>query len=329
VNLLTCLAKFSIITAFVLLIMLPVSGSRGFAQDENNNAAMKVALLPILDSLPFYVALENGYFKEAGLRVEAVRVNSGLDRDQLMQAGVIDGMLCEIHSAASFNRDGIKVKIVRVARRAYQDFPLFRILAAPGSTVNSPGDIAGQVIGVSKNTIIEYVTDRLLTAEGLSSDDIVKQSIPAIPERFQLLLQGRIKAATLPDPLAKSAMESGAVLVIDDSRHPFYSVSVLSFSCETLTEKPDSVRAFLACWDKAAAAINDEPETYRTLLLEKVRMPKNVSKTYTIPPYPGNEVPEKAQWNDVMDWMIKKSLLKHPLVYEDSITTEFIVQKEQ
>jgi len=324
---LTCLVNFSFIPALVLFILLSVCISHVYAQDKNNNGVMRVALLPILDSLPFYAAQENGYFAQAGIRVEAVPVNSGLDRDQLMQTGMVDGMLNEMHTTANFNRDSTRVKIVRVARKAYPDFPLFRILAAPGSTVKSPGDIAGQAIGVSKNTIIEYVTERLLSAEGLRADDIVKQSIPTIPERFQLLLQGRIKAATLPDPLAKSAMESGAVLVIDDSSHPFYSVSVLSFSFETLEKKPESVRAFLACWDRAASAINADPETYRKLLLEKVRMPKNVSTTYSIPPYPGNEVPEKAQWDDVMNWMIEKSLLKTPLIYEDSVTTEFITPK--
>jgi hypothetical protein len=35
---------------------------------------------------------------------------------------------------------------------------------------------------------------------------VIKQSLPVIAERHQLLLQGQIKAATLPEPLANSAM---------------------------------------------------------------------------------------------------------------------------
>jgi NitT/TauT family transport system substrate-binding protein len=294
------------------------------AEERDETPQIRVALLPILDSLPFYVAESKGFFKEMGVTVVPVPVNSGLDRDQLMQAGSVDGMLNEMTTTASFNRDGVKVKIVRDARRAYEHFPLFRVLAAPGCSLKSAKDLAGVPLGISKNTIIEYVTDRLLAEEGLDVKEISKQSVPVIPERFQLLLQGRLKAATLPDPLAKSALESGAILVVDDSSHPRYSVSVLSFSVKALQEKPDSVRLFLAAWDRAAAALNEDPDLYRGILLEKVRMPRNVENTYTIPPYPRNTVPASSQWNDVMEWMVQKGLLKRPLPYEESVTLDFI-----
>ncbi len=71
------------------------------------------------------------------------------------------------------------------------------LLSAPGSGLRSASDLAGVPIGISKNTIIEYVTDRLLAAEGLDQKKITKKSVPVIPERYQLLLQGQLKAATL------------------------------------------------------------------------------------------------------------------------------------
>jgi NitT/TauT family transport system substrate-binding protein len=188
----------------------------------------------------------------------------------------------------------------------------------------SLSDISGIAIGVSKNTIIEYVTDRLLAAEGIGPDKILKTSIPAIPERYQLLLQGQIKAATLPDPLAKSALTAGAGLIIDDSTHPQFSVSVLSFSINALHNKADVVRSFLKAWDRAAADINADAESFRPLLLKKIRVPKNVRQTYKIPPYPRSEVPDSEQWTDAMTWMISKGLLDATLPYKDSITTNFL-----
>jgi NitT/TauT family transport system substrate-binding protein len=285
---------------------------------------LKIALLPILDSFPFYVAQAKGYFEKQGVQVNAVPVGSGLERDQLMQSGEIDGMLNEIMSSANFNRDQIRVKIVAAARKAYPDYPLFRILSAPGSHIDTPGKLAGASIGISKNTIIEYVTDRLLAEENVPAASIEKQSIPVIPERYQLLMQGRIKAATLPDPLAKSAMEAGAGLVVDDAAYPRYSMSILTFSAQTLEKRPGDVRRFLKAWDLAAADINAAPEAHRELLLQKIRVPKNVQQIFKIPAYPRKEVPEPGQWADVMDWMISKGLLNQALSYEDSITTNFL-----
>ena len=248
------------------------------AQQTSNSATLKLALLPILDVLPCYVAAAKGYFKEYAVDVKVVPVTSGLERDQLMQSGAIDGMLNEMITTANFNRDRVQVKTVITARMAYPRYPLFRILSSPASKVTAPSDISGVAVGISKNTIIEYVTDRLLAAAGLSSKSIIKKSVPVIPERYQLLLQGQLKAATLPDPLAKSAIAAGAGTVVDDSSYPQYSASVLSFSIDSLQQKGESVRLFLKAWDRAAADINQDPDSFRPLLLQKIRVPQNIQK---------------------------------------------------
>ncbi len=294
------------------------------AQQNKKAGQLKIALLPILDAFPFYVAESEGYFAEYSIDVKAVPVASGLERDQLMQAGAIDGMLNEMITTANFNRSQIQVKSVISARKSYRDYPLFRLLSAPGVNFSSTGQVANVPIGISKNTIIEYVTDRMLTAEGLDAEAIVKKSVPAIPERYQLLLQGQLKAATLPDPLAKSAIVAGAGRIVDDSAYPGYSVSVLSFSIQSLEQKARAVRMFLKAWDRAAAAINEDPESFRGLLLKKIRVPKNIQQTYKIPPYPRREVPNAGQWADVMDWMKGKGLLESALPYDSSITAEFL-----
>ncbi|MBW1998426.1 MAG: ABC transporter substrate-binding protein [Deltaproteobacteria bacterium] len=315
---------FPIIMA--LFMYLPAGagfgGGRTWASEEKRT--LKVALLPILDSLPFYVAEAKGYLSRGGYTIKAVPVASGLERDQLMQAGEIDAMLNEMTSTAMFNRKGVQVRILGVARKAYERFPMFRVVAAPGSGIRSPGDLAGVPIAVSMNTIIEYVTDRLLVGKGLSTGDIVKRSVPVIPERYQLLMQGRLKAATLPDPLGISALRAGALPVIDDSSCPDCSVSVLTFSMRAIREKPEAIRHFLAAWDLAAGEINSNPETYRSLLLKKIRVPRNVQEDYPVPPFPRSSVPAGEQWLDVMDWMIEKGLIEQALPYEESVSRRFL-----
>jgi len=307
-----------------LLLMVLITAGLPTTLWAQMDHSLKVALLPILDTFPFYVAQARGYFEQYATTVTAIPVSSGLERDQLMQSAAIDGMLNEMATTANFNREQSRVRIVATARKAYPHYPLFRILSAPGSGLSSPADLKGIPIGVAKNTIIEYVTDRLLAAEGLNPDQIVKKSVPAIPERYQLLLQGQLKAATLPDPLAKSALESGAGSVVDDSTHPLYSISVLSFNIEALKTKADAVRQFLKAWNQAALDINADPESYRGLLLQKIRVPKNIQQTYRIPPFPLREIPGAESWADVMDWMVSKGLLKAPIPYKDSITADYL-----
>jgi NitT/TauT family transport system substrate-binding protein len=306
--------------------MLPAGGLSAEAAEpgRSDGAPLKVALLPILDSLPFHVAQEKGMFAERGIEVQAVPVASAIERDQLMQSGRIDGMLTELNTTAAFNREALRIKIVRLARIAYPHFPLFRILSAPGSSIRTVSDLRGVGIAVARNTVIEYVADRLLEAKGLKQDRIVKQSVPVIPERFQLLLQGRIKAAVLPDPLARSAMESGAHEVVADSEFPVYGVSVLAFRAESLDTRREAVRSFLDGWDRASSWINDHPEEALAVLLRRIPMPENVRRTYKVPPFPGNGVPSREQWEDVIQWMQARGLLEGTVSYESSVTAEFL-----
>lgn len=314
--------QFIIFLLGALLILTP--GAR--ADPSSRAGSLKIALLPIPDVLPYHVASEMGFFKQAGLRIEAIQVSSPLDRDQLMQAGQIDGMLTELTTTAYFNRDRPLVKIVAIARRPLHGHALFRILAAPGSDLKQPADLTGVPIGVSMHTVIEYVTDRLLTSYGVNSDNIVMKSVPVIPERFQLLMQGQLKAATLPEPLASSALAAGATQVVSDAVRPDFSISVLSFSTGALNTKAAEIRAFLQAWDRAAGRLNADPQTFLPLMRKTIRLPANVRDTFTVPVFPRLEIPNAGQWKDVMAWMIANKLLNRPLPYDSSVTREFLPQ---
>jgi NitT/TauT family transport system substrate-binding protein len=285
-----------------------------------------MGLLPILDILPFYVAEQKGYFEDEGINVEFVPVKSAQERDALMQAGEIDGMLNDLISTGLFNRDDVQIQIVATARRAYPESPQFRVLAAPESDVTSAQDLAGVPIGISQNTIIEYITDRLMEAEGLSSDQIEIVEISAIPVRFEQLMAGQIQAGTLPDPLAQGAVAGGASLVVDDSQHTQYSQSVLSFSTGAIESKPNTIEKFLKAWNRAVEDLNTNPDQFSDLMIEKGRVPESIQGTYQMPPFPEGEVPSQAEWQDVVDWLLEKGLVDQSISYEDSITTDFAGQ---
>ncbi len=287
---------------------------------------LRLALLPVPDVLPVYVAEAQGYFAEQGLTVDTLPVGSAVERDQLIQAGGADGMINEISSAANFNREQSRVKIVAIARIPIGSSPLFRVLAAPGSGLASVADLAGVPIGVSRHTVIEYITTRLLTAGGVVQEEIVYQSVPVLPERFQLLLSGQIAAATLPDPLGYSAIQAGAIEIVNDTALAAVNATVVTFTDQALREKTKAVKSFLLAWDRAAADLNADPERFRELLLANIRVPKNVAATFPIPPIPRRALPSRAQWDDVMTWMLGKGLLTTPLPYEGSVTAEFQLQ---
>jgi len=315
------LRKLSFLCVLLSCIVAPLHAIGG-----EDKGTLRLALLPIPDVLPVYVAIDKGYFKELGVDVEPLSVGSAVERDQLMQAGKVDGMINEISGAANFNREKVQVKIVSIARAPIGENPLFRILAAPGSNITTVADLAGVPIGISKNTVIEYISSRLLTAGGLKNDEIVYKSVPVLPERLQLLLQGQLKAVTLPDPLGAAAIKGGAVEVVSDTKGRDISASVITFSTESLTGKTDLVKNFMIAWDMAAQDLNEDPAAHKELMLKKIRVPKNIQGEFVIPPMPRKALPTKAQWDDVMAWMLDKNLITAPLSYEESVTADFLAK---
>ncbi|GAB4519075.1 MAG: MetQ/NlpA family ABC transporter substrate-binding protein [Anaerolineae bacterium] len=316
------------VTSGLLVLMIglaacaPPTGPVAPAAQEDNS--VRFGVLPILDVVPAYVAEQEGYFEELGLDVELVPVKSAQERDTLMQTGQIDGQLNELLATALFNKETPRVKVVYVARKSQPGAPLFRILAAPGSDLRTPADLKGVPIGISQNTIIEYITDRMLRGEGLTPEEIVYTEVSAIPVRFELLMKGQIQAATLPDPLAQGAMAGGATLIVDDSKYQDFSLSTVSFSTKALTEKPGTVRKFLQAWDRAARAINENPDAYRGLLVEKGRVPESIAETFTIPPYPVGEIPTEAQAADVVTWLLEKGLIDREMTYDELVDPGFL-----
>src|SRR5210317_1914244 len=141
---------------FLALLLLSACGG----QDEPQK--LKLAMLPIMDTLPAHVAQEQGYFSDENLVVEFLPVGSAPDRDQLIKSGQADGMVNELLSTMLYNRESPEVVTVRYARKATPEYPHFFILAAANSNITSPDELRGTEIGISEGTIIEYSTDRLL-----------------------------------------------------------------------------------------------------------------------------------------------------------------------
>lgn len=285
---------------------------------------LKIAVLPILDALPMYVAQTKGYFQARGVTVEFIPVASAAERDQVMASGQADGMINDLVSTLFYNKDQIQIQIVSFARTATKDFPQYRILASSSSGITQVDDLKGVPIGISEGSVIAYTTDRLLEAEGFSPDEIATLAVPSIADRMALLSSGELKAANLPDPLSSLAIQSGAVPIIDDTTHPEYGNSLISFRKEVIDAHPEAIRGFMAAVDQASKDINADKTQWESLLTEQKLVPEPIIGSYEIPTFPTGSLPTESQWNDVLAWAKEKGLVSSDVSYNDSVNAAFL-----
>ena len=325
---------FRILTFLTLLIALTLAACSPAASEPPADAAaetapaepvtIRIAALPVLDTLPIYVAQQEGLFEQYNLTVEAIPASSAPKRDELINAAQADGMINEVMSTIFHNREETRVQIVRYGRVATADAPIFFILAAKDSGIESVDALKGVEIGVSQGTIIEYLTDRILQAEGFADDEINTIAVPDIGQRMALLGSGELPAAMLPDPLASLVMQQGAVLVIDDSSHPEYSYSTIAFRKTFIDANPEAVRGFLAAWEEAVALINADPQKYADLMVERKLVPPPLAGQFQVPQFVTAGVPTAAQWDDAIAWAGEKGLETGQASYAETVTDAYL-----
>jgi len=312
----------SLIISSLILTACSVNQPTGTITSEPTT--LRIAILPILDTLPMRVAEKEGLFTKRNLEVEFIPVASAPERDQVVSAGQAEGMINEVISTMFYNKDQVQVQIVRYARAATPEDALFSILAAGSSGIETVDDLKAVEIGISEGTVIEYLTDRLLESEDFNQDEIQTVAVPKIPDRMALLGTGEIKSAMLPEPLSSLAVYQGSKWVLDDTSHPEFSFSTISFRKETIDNNPRAISEFLAAIEEATKMINENPDQWKPLLIDLNLIPAPLIDTFIIPPFVTAGVPSEGQWQDVLEWAITKGLINIELSYNESVNSEFL-----
>ena len=310
-----------LLSTLVLTLLLTVAFGAA-AQDESDELpTLRIAVLPVLNTLPLYVAQAEDFYVEEGVNVELIPFNAARDQQVALQAGEVDGANTDMAVLALLVNGGVDLRAVRLEPIEGR---YFSIVASADSGIETLDDLRGVPIAISQNTIIEYLTTEILRDAGFSDDEIVYEEVPQIPVRLELINTGQVAAGTLPEPLTTLAVEiQGATLVGSDENADFVP-TVLAFSADVLTEQPEAMFAFLRAYERAVVALETDPEAYRDVMNANNRIPEPLQANYPVPSFPRAVVPSPEQTALVVDWMVEVGLLPEPLAYDELVTADFL-----
>ncbi len=316
----------------LLSLLLPAGcrtqqGSTPSPGSQASTSQLKIGLLYDEESLPAYIAQQEGLFQKYGVDVQLVTFQSASERDAAIQAGAVDGAEGDLVAVALLNQGGFPVKSVSIELGAKPAEGRFYILAAP-NTITSVEDLKGKTLAISQNTIIDFLADQMLIAKGIDPDQVHKMNVPNMPMRMQMLLQNQVAAALLPDPLASEAMLKGAAVLVDKTKLPVnLSQTVLFFTKNAIDTKKEAIRGYLQAYGQAEQEVTANPERYRQLFDEKVDIPKDVQSSVPVPSFSPEQLPSPDNVQLVLTWMKNKKLLSKSLGYDDLVDSEFINTK--
>jgi NitT/TauT family transport system substrate-binding protein len=300
-------------TVFILIAVLAFGGLSSLsAQPVAETGPVKIGIMPDVDSLPFMVADSLGLFEDSGAAVELVRFQSPVERDAAFQSGQIDGMVGDTLGAFFLEQSGTDISIVSMTNGRYG------IAGEPGGSVTDLSQLAGKQVGISSNTIIEYLAEDLVVSAGVDASEFESIAIPKIPVRMEMVLSGQIPAACLPEPLYTLMVSKGAV-PLGDSTTLAEAPGIMIFSAAYVEAHKEQLAAtFRAYWD-ACRQINADNDRFRPFLVSDVGFDPSVAPIFDFVTYTKPAVPTEAQVMQVADWMVGHDLLDSVPSYEDMV----------
>lgn len=316
--------KLLIGCSILLLLGFSLTGCRqnqdAAGKDEAaDSVVINIGVMPDVESIPFLIAQEKGFFDEENVKVNIEHFSSAKDRDSALQSGKLDGVITDMVAVLFANEGGIKLRMI-----SKNDGDI-TLMAGKDSGIDSVSALKGRDIGLSTNTIMEYSTDKILKTAGINPSDVNKIAIPPLPTRLEMLQGGKVTAAILPEPMSGLAVNNGAI-VLSSIEQIESKAGAIAFTESIITEHPEKIAAVFRAYNQAVEYLQNEPAAeYIDFIIAEQSFPQDIKESLVLPEYHRAEPPSEAIFNDVLLWMQGKQLIKGNYDYKE-LTRENILR---
>ena len=225
------------------------------AQDK-----VKVGVFPVSSSLPYFVAVERGFFKEQNIETEMVRLIGGPPNVAAMITNQIDAsaVLVTIEGMnANIKKPGVAMYIsVNSQNKTYQ---MEQFVARKGLEAKTLADLKGKKIMSAPGPANVTMAKAALAAVGLKDGDYTIDQLD-MGQHVNAMTAGTFDAGYTLEPNASTmrklgvatTLEAGVIahyILGDPNANAF--VGGCALTSDFIKNRPDVAKRFTAAWGKA------------------------------------------------------------------------------
>ncbi len=225
-----------LVTAAALVLAAGCSGGSASAGPGVEQQDLTAAVVPAIDSAGFFVALHEGLFSKAGLKVTFVPATSSetvIDQQQLSKPGASGEVDVSCGNYVSYvqaqqawdqghrpraSDPGILAANLDIfAEGSVMEPATVAIYTLPGSRIRTLADLKGKTIAINApGNILYLLVASVLAEHGIPPSQVHFVTSFAFPAMAGALRAGKVEAAVLPEPFASAAeLQYGAVPLTD------------------------------------------------------------------------------------------------------------------
>ena len=249
-------ATFLFILVLVSLIVSACGATAAPAPAELTQIRLPMGYIPNIQYAPYYVAVDKGYFAEAGLEIE-FDYSFETDGVALVGAGQLPFSVVSGEQVPMARAQGLPVVYVAAW---YRDYPV-SVVSKVEQGIITPADLAGKKIGLPGLFGANYVGFiALLHANGLSESDLTLDAIGF--NQVEALATDQEEAivgytANEPIQLAAQGYEVNEIRVAD---HVKLASNGLLTNEKTIAEDPELIRKMIAAFLRGLEYAADHPD---------------------------------------------------------------------
>jgi NitT/TauT family transport system substrate-binding protein len=226
-------------------------------QDSLRNIRLPMGFIPNIQYAPFYVAVERGYFAEAGVEIQ---FDYSIETDGVALVGAGELPFAVVSGEQVLLARAQEIPVVYVTAW-FQDYPV-AVVAKEGSQIRSAEDLLGRRIGLPGLFGANYVGLRaMLNAVEIAESDVTLDSIgfnqvEALATDQQEIVVGYINN----EPLQLRA-QGYEVTVIAVADYVQLAANGLISNEDTIANDPELVTAFVAAFLRGLEDAIADPDT--------------------------------------------------------------------
>ena len=230
---------------------------------RRDSAALHVALMPVAECLPFYIAQRAGIYERLGLDLRIQTLQAQLDTDTALLRRRAELVYSDLVRAMMMQQDDtFDLRAV-----AAVDAPLQLVTARRGR-VRKLGQLKERMVAVSRHSMTDYWSDRLTDTASMAQTDIFRPQINDVRIRTDMLCNGTMDAAFLPEPYATEARLRGNMTnFTTQGLHPQLAAFLIPTWVTRDTSRIRQLRLLFQGYAEAAALRDSLPPLLRQLCL--------------------------------------------------------------
>ena len=286
------------------------------AQDK-----VKVGMFPVTSSLPYFVALERGYFKEQNIEPEMIQLIGGPANLSAMITNQIDvsAVLVTIEGMnANLKKPGVATFIALAGQNP--QYRMEQFVVRSGYPASSLKDLKGAKLMSAPGPANLAMARAVLRAVGLKDSDYTLDQLD-MSQHINVMKAGTFDGGYTLEPNGTVMNKMGVARTLEAgivARYVLGDPKAYAFSAGcALTQhfietRPEVAKRFYLAWAKAVRFINENPAEARKHLVKNTFTPPDVAPDVPLHHHfmVGELTPElKGQFQQYIDFFVKDGTL--------------------